>query len=199
MAARRAPVRGAGAASRPRRRRGEIRQVGPLAVADVEQVAQHRDRVALLAFAEQGRTPARRGAGRAGRAARLSRPVTAWMVVRRSKVCSAAPGGIAVGELALPWRERCSASAGDRIAPTSSGRASSSVRRMASPPGTSPTPVWPALSVRMTRLRVKNGPCAPLRLSSMLSCPATGMTRISITTGAPDGFGGVMDCSGYHQ
>ena len=25
-------------------------------------------------------------------------------------------------------------------------------------------------------LRVKNGPCAPLRLSSMLSSPATGMT-----------------------
>ena len=29
-------------------------------------------------------------------------------------------------------------------------------------------------------LRVKNGPCAPLRLSSMLSCPATGITSISV-------------------
>jgi hypothetical protein len=41
-------------------------------------------------------------------------------------------------------------------------------------PGTSPTPVWPALSLRITMLRVKNGPWAPLRLSSMLSWPATG-------------------------
>ena len=47
-------------------------------------------------------------------------------------------------------------------------------------PGTSPTPVWPALSFRITMLRVKKGPCAPLRLSSMLSCPATGMTRIDV-------------------
>jgi hypothetical protein len=51
----------------------------------------------------------------------------------------------------------------------------------ASPPGTSPTPVLPALSVRMTILRVKYGPCAPDRFSSMLSCPATGMTRMSVT------------------
>src|SRR5450759_4291479 len=37
----------------------------------------------------------------------------------------------------------------------------------------------------MTILRVNNGPCAPLRLSSMLSSPATGITNISVTTGAP--------------
>ena len=41
--------------------------------------------------------------------------------------------------------------------PTTSGRASSSVCRIFSPPGTSPTPVWPELSVRITMLRVKNG------------------------------------------
>src|SRR5262249_19130644 len=35
----------------------------------------------------------------------------------------------------------------------------------------------------MTMLRVKNGPCAPLRFSSMLSRPATGITCISVTTG----------------
>src|ERR1041384_3865585 len=40
----------------------------------------------------------------------------------------------------------------------------------------------------MTMLRVKNGPCAPLKLSNMLSFPATGMTSISVTTGAFDGF-----------
>ena len=34
-------------------------------------------------------------------------------------------------------------------------------------------------------LRVNSGPCAPLRLSSMLSSPATGITRISVTTGEP--------------
>jgi hypothetical protein len=32
-------------------------------------------------------------------------------------------------------------------------------------------------------LRVKNGPCAPLRFISMLSRPATGTTRSSVTTG----------------
>ena len=36
-------------------------------------------------------------------------------------------------------------------------------------------------------LRVKNGPCAPLRLSSMLSWPATGTTSISVTIGAVGG------------
>ena len=69
--------------------------------------------------------------------------------------------------------------------PSTNGRERSSVWRMPSPPGTSPTPVWPALSFRTTRLRVKCGPCAPHRFSSMLSCPATGMTRISVITGEP--------------
>src|SRR3954471_14786165 len=55
---------------------------------------------------------------------------------------------------------------------------------MRSPPGTSPTPVWPAVSRRITRFRVKNGACAPLRFRSMLSRPATGMTSISVIAGA---------------
>src|SRR5262249_58789351 len=38
----------------------------------------------------------------------------------------------------------------------------------------------------MTMLRVKNGACAPLRLRSMLSRPATGITCIAVTTGAPE-------------
>src|SRR5689334_21800691 len=54
---------------------------------------------------------------------------------------------------------------------------------MASPPGTSPTPVFPSESLRINRFLVKNGPCAPLRLSSMLSRPAIGITINSVTTG----------------
>ena len=57
------------------------------------------------------------------------------------------------------------------------------VRRIASPPGTSPTPTLPALSVTIATVRVKNGPWAPLRLSSMLSCPATGTTSTRATVG----------------
>ncbi len=56
---------------------------------------------------------------------------------------------------------------------------------MVSPPGTSPTPVLPALSVRISRLRVKNGAWAPDRFSSIPSRPATGTTRIERTTGVP--------------
>src|SRR5665213_4603116 len=72
-----------------------------------------------------------------------------------------------------------------RPAPITRSRASSRVWRIFSPPGTSPTPVLPALSVRMPRLRVKYGAWAPDRFSSMLSCPATGTTFISVTRGAP--------------
>jgi hypothetical protein len=77
--------------------------------------------------------------------------------------------------------------------PTTSERASSIVLRMLSPPGTSPTPVLPALSCRMTTLRVKNGPCAPLRFSSMLSRPATGTTRSSVTVGVAFDWDGFVD------
>src|SRR5450830_1702250 len=68
--------------------------------------------------------------------------------------------------------------------PSNSERASSRVARIRSPPGTSPTPVRPLLSVMITILRVKNGPWAPLRFSSMLSWPATGMTCKLVMTGA---------------
>ena len=33
--------------------------------------------------------------------------------------------------------------------------------------------------------RVKNGPCAPLKFNSMLSRPATGITCMPATAGAP--------------
>src|SRR5574337_900260 len=68
--------------------------------------------------------------------------------------------------------------------PSTRARASSSVWRIFSPPGTSPRPVWPALSVTMTRLRVKKGAWAPDRLSSMPSRPATGTTCMRWTRGA---------------
>jgi hypothetical protein len=35
-------------------------------------------------------------------------------------------------------------------------------------------------------LRVKNGPCAPHKLNSMLSCPATGITCIPAMMGVPE-------------
>jgi hypothetical protein len=54
---------------------------------------------------------------------------------------------------------------------------------MLSLPGTSPRPVRPALSLRMTTFRVKNGPCAPARFSSMLSYPATGITCMPVMRG----------------
>jgi hypothetical protein len=38
----------------------------------------------------------------------------------------------------------------------------------------------------MTMFRVKKGPCAPLKLSSMPSWPATGMTCIRVTTGVEE-------------
>ena len=46
-------------------------------------------------------------------------------------------------------------------------------------------PVWPALSSRIIRFRVKNGAWAPLRVMSMLSLPATGITCILVTVGVP--------------
>jgi hypothetical protein len=44
-----------------------------------------------------------------------------------------------------------------------------------------PTTVQSALPVSSSRLRVKNGPCAPLEFNSMLSRPATGMARSEVT------------------
>lgn len=70
--------------------------------------------------------------------------------------------------------------------PISTRLLSSSAWRMPSPPGTSPTPVRPALSWISSTLRVKNGPCAPLRFISMPSRPATGMTSMSVMVGVLD-------------
>lgn len=60
------------------------------------------------------------------------------------------------------------------LEPTTISRASSIVAVIFSPPGTSPTPTAPVESVSTTTLRVKYGPWAPDRLSSMQSRPATG-------------------------
>src|SRR5471030_824272 len=64
-----------------------------------------------------------------------------------------------------------------------SSLASAMALRMGSPPGTSPRPMLPELSVSSTTLRVNQGAWAPLRLSNMLSCPATGMTCTLVMTG----------------
>jgi hypothetical protein len=53
-------------------------------------------------------------------------------------------------------------------------------------------PIWPALSVNRTRLRVKNGACAPQRFSSILSRPATGIARIEVITGVLEVVKNVM-------
>jgi hypothetical protein len=59
--------------------------------------------------------------------------------------------------------------------------------------GISPTPVRPALSLRMTMLRVNSGPCAPLKLSSIESSPATGMICIPVTVGDPRAASAMSD------
>src|SRR4051794_20878545 len=103
-----------------------------------------------------------------------SSPVTACTVVRRSKVWAPRPPAsrpaYASATSRSSWRNRAISW------PTNSSAASRTVPAILSPPGTSPRPVLASLSVTMTTLRVKKGPCAPLRLSNMLSCPATGTT-----------------------
>src|ERR1700749_2595316 len=67
--------------------------------------------------------------------------------------------------------------------PTISEVACSNTWEMDAPPGTSPAPVCPASSVRITTLRVKKGAWAPLKFSNMLSLPATGITLMLVTLG----------------
>ncbi len=131
-----------------------VAQIGLVAVADVEQIAQHLHRLALLAPRPTVRPPARPGAGPAGPAAPDSTAVTAWMVVRKSNVCRPRPP---LSRSAKRWRIVSSSACMWAMGwPHHDGAAaSSSVARIFSPPGTSPMPVWPALSVRISRLRVK--------------------------------------------
>ncbi|WP_255542637.1 hypothetical protein [Azospirillum sp. INR13] len=152
--------------------------LGP--VADIEKIAQHLDRVALLALAEQGgdrnlqelAEQVEQGGFQSGDGMDGDSQVEGLQ---------AAAAGIAVGEgLAAAFRMLLKAPTGW---PTTRARASSRVWRIFSPPGTSPTPVWPALSFRMTTLRVKKGAWAPDRFSSIESWPATGTTSISVTLG----------------
>ena len=100
--------------------------------------------------------------------------MTAWTATRRSKVWRAAAAGVAVGERAADVGEDGVVVADAAARRRSRGRPRGCAR-IGSPPGTSPTPVLPSESVRTTRFRVKNGPCAPLRFSSMLSWPAIGI------------------------
>ena len=120
------------------------------AVADVEQVAEHLDRVALLAFAEQRRDRhvevlaeqvEQRRLDRGDRVDRGAQVegLQAAAAARRGRRTAAAPP--AAGAAARRAAGRRPARA-----------ASSSVCRIFSPPGTSPTPVRPALSVRISEV-----------------------------------------------
>ena len=108
-------------------------------------------------------------------------PVTTWIVVRRSNVCRPRPPASRSAKVVRTLVSTFLYS--PSVLPTTSGMASSSVLRIFSPPGISPTPVCPELSLITTILRVKNGAWAPLRFISMLSCPATGMICMEVTTG----------------
>ena len=124
-------------------------------IADVEQVAQHLDRVALPAFAQQGgdrhvevlaeQVEQRRFDGGDG--------VDGGAQVEGLQPAAAA---VAIGKLASQRVQQARSSpigpAGEQAFGVAFERA-----RIFSPPGTSPTPVWPALSRITTRLRVKNG------------------------------------------
>jgi hypothetical protein len=161
--------------------RALVGQVGLLAVAHVEEVAQHLHRVALLAFAEQGghrhieelaqqveQRGFHRGDGMDGHA--------------QVEGLLAAAAAVAVGE----------------------GVAQAVEDALCRPMG------WPTMRARVfqrladlfaaghfahagaagavgqdQQVAGEEGPCAPLRFSSMLSWPATGTTRMAVTTGAP--------------
>ena len=62
------------------------------------------------------------------------------------------------------------------LAPVTIGAHSCRVLVIFSPPGTSPTPMFPWVSSSTKMFRVKYGAWAPLRFNSMESWPATGYT-----------------------
>ena len=149
-----APPRCAGGASRPFRRRLPDRE-GP-------SCAGHRCRTDIpgppprnaAGLPPEGRRRALRGTAPAGRAMRLPRPSRAWIVVRRSKVCRPRPPA------SLSPKEGADGVQDGVVGADRTGRGPAVWRlrafwRIRSPPGTSPTPVCPALSFRITTLRVK--------------------------------------------
>jgi hypothetical protein len=164
-----------------------VRQVGLAASTDVEQVAQHRDLGALLPVAEQRRDRQVEELAEQVEHRRLDR---GHDVDRRAQVEGLQPtaAGVAFGE--------AGADSGENVAVGTHLLAleqrTGVLQRLADifPPGTSPRPVRPALSVSRMILRVKNGRCAPERFSSMLSWRATGTTRMLVTTGlsVPEGI-----------
>src|SRR6478735_1050596 len=110
-----------------------------------------------------------------------STAVTACTVVRRSKVWAPRPPESRSANL-LPISRRTRLWS-PTFAPRTRDSESRRVRVIFSPPGTSPSPVRPSESFRTTMLRVKNGPWAPERFSSMQSRPATGWTEKWVTVG----------------
>jgi hypothetical protein len=113
--------------------------------------------LALLAFAQQGATGTP-GAGPAGRAGRFHRGHGVDGGAQVEGLQAAAAASRSAKRLRIAAARPAMAQRG---ALDQGARASSSVWRIFSPPGTSPTPVRPALSVRISRLRVKKGACAP--------------------------------------
>ena len=123
------------------------------AVADKEQISEHRHARALLP------SPSKR---RNRNPAKLAQQIKQRRLNRRHRMdrhalikgLLAAPRGIPIAE-ALADRIAESRCMQPISLPTTSGDVSSSTLRIFSPPGTSPTPLFPASSVSRTRLRVK--------------------------------------------
>jgi len=123
-------------------------------------------------------------------------PFTAWMVVRRSKY-AASPAGVAIGNAHAPracTRDRPPIGRpSTTLATPPSVSAPGCFRRPALRPS-----LVPRASVSTTRLRVKKGPCAPLRFSSMPSRPRPGGRGISLMLGERE-LMSVVQQPGFHR
>ena len=158
-----------------------VGQVGLVPVADIEQIAQNLDCSCAAALRPAEPRRAARETGRADRAAplRSRSPRGSSCADRRS---AARALRVAIGEAAPHCVQNFVVSRQMVCPPPAAAplraRGESSRRR-----ALRRRPCGPQLSVSRTMLRVKKGPCAPLRFSSMRSCPATGITRMLATSG----------------
>ena len=164
-----------------RLRLAAIRQVGLRPIADKEQIAQHIDARPLLPFPQQRRHR---------QPEKLPQQIEQRRFNRRHRMDGGAqierlqPAPFAIADprsASAPRSElRCTrpAAAPPPASSPPPARGESSRR-----PAPRRRPCVPQLSVSNTTLRVKKGACAPLRFSSMLSCPATGITRMAATSG----------------
>ena len=157
-----------------------IGQIGLVAVADEEQIAQHLHRVALLAFAQQRRhRHAEIWPSRSSSAA--SSAVTAWMVVRRSKVCRPRPPASRSAN-AVRTALRILLQVADRLADHERPRVFERLADLLAARHFADAGVAGIVG-QDDDVAGEKRPMGALRLSSMLSWPATGMTFISVTIG----------------